>query len=33
MISYVVFLAGSKSNYFQWTQLEYDVAMRSPERG
>ena len=29
----MLFLAASKGNYFQWTQLEHDVAMRSPERG
>ena len=29
----MLFLAASKGNYFQWPQLEHDVAMRSPERG
>ena len=29
----MLFLAASKGNYFQWTQLEHDVVMRSPERG
>ena len=29
----MLILAASKGNYFQWTQLEHDVAMRSPERG
>ena len=28
----MLFLAASKGSYFQWTQLEHDVAMRSPER-
>ena len=29
----MLFLAAIKGNYFQWTQLEHDVVMRSPERG
>ena len=29
----MLFLAASKGKCFQWTQLEHDVAMRSPERG
>ena len=29
----MLFLAASKGNCFQWTQLEHGVAMRSPERG
>ena len=29
----MLFLAASKGKYFQWIQLEHDVAMRSPETG
>ena len=28
----MLFLAASKGSYFQWTQLEHNVAMRIPER-